>query len=76
MLTSCDRTLDDVAARVATAAAADTSDDTRRHAWAAMDLALRLLADENSTTTQRRRAADYVERIHQLLAAAATPCPG
>ena len=60
-------TLDKARADLRAGAATSDTDSYRRYAWAALDSAIRLMADTASTPDQRRDAFDHVQQAHVLL---------
>ena len=60
-------TLDTIRADLRAAAATTDTDSCRRYAWAALDSAVRVMADTASTPDQRRDAFDHVQQGHVLL---------
>jgi hypothetical protein len=49
------------------ASVAASRDSCRRHAWAALDCAIRVMTDTASTPEQRRAAFDHVQQAHVRL---------
>ena len=49
------------------ASVAADSDSCRRHAWAALDSAIRVMTDTAGTAEQRRAAFNHVQQAHSRL---------